>query len=115
MKQLTVLFLVKPGHVLLAMKKRGFGEGRYNGVGGKVELGETIEQAASRECEEEIGVRPINFYKTAEISFDEQHKGKREILEVHAFICDKWQGEPIDTEEMAPQWFTLQTIPYDQM
>lgn len=115
MKQLTILFLVKPGYVLLAMKKRGFGEGRYNGVGGKVEPGETIEQATSRECEEEIGVSPTNFYKTAEISFDEQQKGKREILEVHVFICDKWQGEPIETEEMAPQWFTIQTIPYDQM
>jgi 8-oxo-dGTP pyrophosphatase MutT (NUDIX family) len=31
------------------LKKRGFGAGYYNGFGGKVEPGESIEQAAQRE------------------------------------------------------------------
>jgi len=34
------------------MKKRGFGAGRYNGFGGKVEPGETILQGAQRELQE---------------------------------------------------------------
>ena len=37
------------------MKKRGFGEGKWNGFGGKVEEGETILQAALRELKEECG------------------------------------------------------------
>ena len=37
----TLLYLVENDNVLLALKKRGFGNGRYNGVGGKVENGET--------------------------------------------------------------------------
>ncbi len=115
MKQLTILFLVKPGHVLLAMKKRGFGQGRYNGVGGKVEPGEIIEQAMIRECQEEICVTPINFHKAAEIIFDEQHNGLRKTLDVHAFICTMWRGEPAETEEMAPEWFKIKEIPYSQM
>ena len=48
MKQLTLLFLVRDDQILLAMKKRGFGEGRWNGVGGKVEKDETVEQAMIR-------------------------------------------------------------------
>ncbi len=35
--------------LLLGKKKRGFGEGYYNGFGGKVEAGESIDEAASRE------------------------------------------------------------------
>jgi len=31
------------------MKKRGFGQGKWNGFGGKVEPNESIEQAAIRE------------------------------------------------------------------
>ena len=56
MKLVTLCLLVKDDKVLLAMKKRGFGMGKWNGVGGKVEDGETIEMAAARETGEEIGV-----------------------------------------------------------
>ncbi|MEK7504190.1 MAG: hypothetical protein AAB550_01680 [Patescibacteria group bacterium] len=55
MKQATLCFLVKDNQILLAMKKRGFGVGKWNGVGGKV------------------------------------------------------------NEEMKPQWFDIDKIPYDKM
>lgn len=35
----TLLFLKKNRQLLLAMKKRGFGAGKWNGVGGKLEPG----------------------------------------------------------------------------
>ena len=54
MKHVTLLFLLTDDQILLAMKKRGFGMGRWNGVGGKIEPGETIEEATARECREEI-------------------------------------------------------------
>ncbi len=44
------------GSVLLGMKKRGFGAGKWNGFGGKVEKGESNTQAAIRELEEESGI-----------------------------------------------------------
>ena len=47
-KLLTLLFVVESDRVLLGMKKRGFGAGRWNGFGGKVDLDETIEEAAKR-------------------------------------------------------------------
>ena len=33
----TLCLLKKENAILLAMKKRGFGAGKYNGVGGKIE------------------------------------------------------------------------------
>lgn len=47
-KLLTLVLVVQPGKVLLGMKKRGFGAGKWNGFGGKVEPGETIEAGARR-------------------------------------------------------------------
>lgn len=42
-KLFTLMFLANSeGKLLLGMKKRGFGSGKYNGFGGKVEKGETV-------------------------------------------------------------------------
>ena len=45
-KVLTLLMVVRDGRVLLGHKKRGFGAGFYNGFGGKVEPGESVDEAA---------------------------------------------------------------------
>ena len=42
------------GRLLLGKKLRGFGEGYYNGFGGKVERGETIEASARREVSTQL-------------------------------------------------------------
>ena len=47
-KLLTLAFVKTSTDILLGYKKRGFGMGRWNGFGGKVEAGETIEDAAKR-------------------------------------------------------------------
>lgn len=116
MKDLTLCFLVRPGQVLLAMKKRGFGEGRYNGVGGKVEAGETIAQAAIRELSEEIevGVFEENLKPHGSIKFHFDDDVER-ILHVHIFLIENWHGDPSETEEMKPKWFDTDAIPYETM
>lgn len=51
------IFLLKPGSVLLLRRSNtGFEDGNYGAIGGHLESGETIIQAATRECREEIGV-----------------------------------------------------------
>jgi mutator protein MutT len=112
MKDLSLLFLLRGDEILLAMKKRGFGAGRWNGVGGKIEPGETIEQAAVRECQEEIGVEPLEIEKVAVHEF---YGPNEPIGKVHVFLSRKWVGEPFETEEMAPLWHKLEEIPYDDM
>ncbi len=47
-KVLTLAFVREQSRILLGLKKRGFGQGRWNGFGGKVEKGETIDEAAKR-------------------------------------------------------------------
>jgi mutator protein MutT len=114
-KTLSLLFLVKNDQILLAMKKRGFGEGRWNGVGGKVEAGETVESAMTREAQEEIGVTPAVYEKVADIRFDEYFKGEPTLMRVHIFTATEWTGEPTESDEMAPQWFSVNDIPYGSM
>jgi len=67
----TLCLLKNDNQILLAMKKRGFGEGKYNGVGGKIDKGETPEQAMIREVQEEILVTPTKYEKVGFIEFDE--------------------------------------------
>jgi len=115
MKQpVTILFLRREGEILLAMKKRGFGVGKWNGVGGKVEPGETPLQAAIRECEEEIGVTPQHVHKLCELDFYLTNDPDFNNY-AHVYEATTWQGEPHETDEMAPQWFALTAIPYDKM
>ena len=113
MKIATLLLLLREDEILLAMKKRGFGAGRYNGVGGKIEPGESIEQALVRECQEEIGVTPTVYEKVAFHDF--RFPNGTTDMQVHAYISREWEGEPIETGEMAPHWFRLREIPYEQM
>ena len=55
-KVLTLVLLREDNRVLLGMKKRGFGAGKWNGFGGKLEPGETVVEAAAREVQEECGL-----------------------------------------------------------
>ena len=46
-KVLTLCLAIQDGRLLLGMKKRGFGARWWNGFGGKIEEGETIEETAA--------------------------------------------------------------------
>ena len=115
MLETTLCLLKKDNRILLAMKKRGFGEGKYNGVGGKIENGETPEEAMIRETQEEIAVTPIEYEKVGIIEFDEFYKGQKEKVMFHLYVASEWQGEPTESDEMKPEWFDIQSIPYDKM
>lgn len=102
------------------MKKRGFGKGRWNGVGGKIDLekgDKSVLCSAIRETEEEIGVKIKNPEKVAvmDFHFPEIPKEKDFDQQVHVFLVKDWKGEPIETDEMAPKWFNIDKIPFDQM
>lgn len=111
---MTLCLVVQDERILLGMKKRGFGEGRWNGFGGKVEERETIEEATIRETREECGVLIQKMEKVGIHEFEFFDKPD-EILEVHVFRADEWTGEPRETEEMRPRWFMFSDIPYETM
>lgn len=114
MKKLFTLCLVRQGpKILLGMKKLGLGAGRWNGFGGKVEQGEAIEVAATRELREEVCIEALDICQKGILEFSFENDPK--ILEVHVFETTKFSGEPKETSEMTPRWFDIANIPYDQM
>lgn len=112
-KLLTLCIIHQHPRILLGMKKRGFGAGRWNGFGGKVEKNETIEQAAIREVEEEAGLLPLNMTPMGVLDFE--FKNDSEILEVHIFRITDFNGKPTESKEMRPHWFHVNEIPFHQM
>ena len=114
MRQATLCLLIKDGEVLLALKKRGFGVGRWNGAGGKVGDRESILDAAIRETKEEIGVEIKNPEKFGLFHFTFPHKPEWD-QDVTLFVAKEWDGRPTESEEMMPAWFSFDDIPYDRM
>ncbi len=119
MQHATLFFLVKEKEkqILLGFKKTSIGKGKFNGFGGKVEKGESAEQAALREMLEESGVEafPEHTSKVGELTF---YSGNKETLQdffVHVFVAKKWKGNPTESREMTPKWFKFEEIPFNQM
>lgn len=120
-KLLTLCFIHEHPRILLGMKKRGFGAGRWNGFGGKVAPGESIEEAAVRELREETGIEAepddLEDAGILEFEFKDSAATGGATLEVHLFrlSAGAYVGEPQETEEMRPQWFFVDEIPFRQM
>jgi 8-oxo-dGTP pyrophosphatase MutT (NUDIX family) len=116
MRQTTLCFLITKNQILLATKKTGMGIGNLNGCGGKVEAHKTIESAAARETEEEVGVRvrveDLEKVATIRFYFPEKTDWNQEM---HVFFARRWDGVPVETPEMRPEWVSLEQIPYNRM
>ena len=97
-KILTLCIVHQHPRILLGLKKRGFGMGRWNGFGGKIHDGETIEKAARRELTEEAGITALDLNKLGVLEFS--WEGKPEILEVHIFKVNEFSGVPQESEEI---------------
>lgn len=116
MFDVTLCFLTRPGEVLLAMKKRGFGTGKWNGIGGKVMRGETVPAAAIREMNEEVGIMAQQELLEPRGTIDFYFPHKPEWNQrLHIFFVKTWEGEPAESEEMRPLWYAHDAIPYDSM
>ena len=114
-KVMTICFLL---HVLdgvpmvcLARKKRGFLSGKLNGYGGKKEPEETVDACALRETQEESTVIPLVWEKRGLVTYYDHAI----THECHVYVITAWKGTPIETEEMAPSWYPVSDIPFDQM
>lgn len=111
---LTLCMIHNDTHILLGRKKRGFGVGYWNGFGGHVEEGETIEDAARREIQEEAGIIAGALQKHGVLNFIVDSI-LPETLEVHVFSGRDFEGEPQETDEMEPRWYHRDEIPYHKM
>jgi 8-oxo-dGTP diphosphatase len=105
-----------PREVLLGFKKAGFGAGKYTGFGGKVELDETVIQAAIREMAEETGIQVSeqDMQPVGRLLFSFPAKPEWS-QSVHLFLARTWEGAPQESREMIPTWFSVDEIPFERM
>jgi len=101
--------------ILLGLKKRGFGVGKWNGFGGKVEASDkNILDAALRELKEEAGVSVSAIVQQGVLIFE--FEGDPRLHEVHVFRAEApVVGTLTESDEMYPKWFKLDEIPYNRM
>jgi 8-oxo-dGTP diphosphatase len=99
----AVALVDRDGRVLLAQRPPGKEmAGLWEFPGGKVDPGETPEQALMRELDEELGIStwasclaPLTFASHAYPDFH---------LLMPLYACRKWQGQPAAREGQALAW-----------
>ena len=107
MRPTTLCFPVRPdGKLLLGRKKRGFGVSKWNGFGGKIEAGETSQQAVIREIKEELDatVRVGDLIDTIEYDYPAFH------LSMDCFWCEVVSGELKLLEAESARWLTKEEL-----
>ncbi|KMK52428.1 8-oxo-dGTP diphosphatase [[Actinobacillus] muris] len=68
--------------------------------GGKVEAGETPEQALKRELEEEIGIHVLSAFPYEHFCFDYPNK----TIAFFFYLVEEWVGEPFGREGQEGFW-----------
>lgn len=106
------MFIQSGDEVLLIHKKRGLGKGKINAPGGKLEEGESFREAAIRECQEEVGLTPLNPHKVGELRFRFMDGYS---LYGEVFWAYDYRGIARETDEADPFWCPLHSIPYQSM
>jgi 8-oxo-dGTP diphosphatase len=98
----AVAVLQRPdGQVLLAQRPIGKGwAGWWEFPGGKIEAGETAEQALCRELQEELGLQVVQCYRW----LTRVHAYPEKTVRLHFFKVLQWQGEPQSLENQRWAW-----------
>jgi 8-oxo-dGTP diphosphatase len=118
-REVTLIFPISSNpisRVLLGLKKDGFGAGKITGFGGGLEAGESPAVGAARELFEECGleVNPNDLQASGKLEFVFSAKPNWHQL-VHVFLAPAWSGNPLESDEMRPEWFAMNTLPLERM
>ena len=112
----TLCQVIRDGHLLLLLKEPGrFGEGKWNGVGGKLLPDEIPEDGVVREVKEETGLRLRSITLHGVLDFYFGEKPEPDWV-VHVFSSSDFSGEPLEaSDEGVLRWFRLDEVPYGRM
>ncbi|HEX2869439.1 MAG TPA: 8-oxo-dGTP diphosphatase [Ignavibacteriales bacterium] len=111
MKLATLCYLKRNGSTLMLhriKKQNDMHEGKWNGLGGKLETGETPEECVIREVLEESGFKIVSPRLHGFITFP-LFDGVDDWY-VFVYSADKFEGEMIDSDEGVLKW-----IPNDEL
>jgi 8-oxo-dGTP diphosphatase len=111
----TVCAIMRGNRVLLQKKTTGrFGGGKWNGPGGKLRPGETPEECAKREVQEETGLRIRSLTLHGALRHDFGDTEEPDWI-VYQFSTSDFEGELMESEEGSLRWFPTKEIPYEEM
>ena len=101
------VLVVKDGRILCGTRHNDTGYGLICGPGGHGEKGETYEQSAFRETEEEFGISPKELIPIGVGPFEPESG-----LRSHIFLCTDFDGEPdcVDLEMTNPKFRSLEEL-----
>jgi len=105
MKLATLCYVMHDDNTLMLYrnkKENDYHEGKWNGLGGKLEAGETPEECAIREIYEESGLKVTEPEMKGLITFP--MFDKIEDWYVFIFVFKKFKGDLIDSPEGELEW-----------
>ncbi|PID59991.1 MAG: DNA mismatch repair protein MutT [Ignavibacteriae bacterium] len=105
MKLATLCYVMKENKTLMLYrnkKENDYHEGKWNGLGGKLEAGETPEECAVREVFEESGLKVSTPIMKGLITFP-LFDGKDDWY-VWCFVIKKFEGKLIESPEGHLEW-----------
>ena len=105
MKMATLCYVKHNGKTLMLYrnkKQNDIHEGKWNGLGGKLNPGETPEECATRELFEESGLQTKNPSLRGVLTFPEFSAG--EDWYVFVFVIEEFEGDLIESDEGHLEW-----------
>ena len=105
MKLATLCYIRRSAKTLMVhrvKKENDIHEGKWNGLGGKLEPGESPEECAIREILEESGLRATRLHLKGVLTFP--LFAHNEDWYAFVFVVDGFEGELIDSPEGNLEW-----------
>lgn len=106
----VLCYLERDGQYLMLYrnkKKNDINAGKWIGVGGKLEAGESPEEALLREVKEETGLTLTNYRRRGLVTFSAD--GYTEYM--HLYTADTWSGTLTDCDEGELRWIPKTDVP----
>lgn len=104
--QVAAAIIIDDGKIFATQRAHGEFKDGWEFPGGKIEQGETPQQAAKREVMEELDteIEVGELFDTVEYDYPDFH------LTMHCFLCTVKSGNLVLKEHQAARWLTRETL-----